>query len=130
MVSWKDPLVYTNLLFFLNAVCYAAIGFRVLGILFLITAICSLQYHRFPKNAYWKRLDIFFASLSLLVVLGTIYVHLSLFNAVVLTVLALLTLIVKRYGDMQSDPEYYKRCHSIWHLCVFYTNILVVQLLF
>ena len=72
----------------------------------------------------------FFASSSLMFVLGTIYMHLSLFNAVVMTLLALLTLIIKRYGDIQNDPSYYKRCHTVWHLCVFYTNILVVQLLF
>ena len=129
MISWKDPMVYTNFLFYLNAALYGVFGFPILMVLFFLSATFSLQYHRFPSSKIWVKLDISFAVTALLAVLVTSFISLSLLNFGILVSIALCTLVVKRYGDLQTDKVYYRQCHTFWHLAVFAGNVLAAIVL-
>ena len=129
MISWKDPMVYTNFLFYLNAALYGLFGYPILMVLFVLSATFSLQYHRFPLSKIWSNLDMAFAVTALSGVLVTSFVSLSLLNFAILVSVALCTLVVKRYGDLQTDKVYYRQCHTFWHLAVFAGNVLAAVIL-
>ena len=129
-MSMKEPIVYSNFLFFVNALLYGVLGFPTLMVLFSFSAFFSLQYHRYPKSDILHQLDRIFAVLALLVVLSTSFMTLSLLNFGILFSIALSTLLVKRYGDIQTDEVYYKQCHTGWHLAVFFANMVAAIILY
>ena len=129
-MSIKEPIVYSNFLFFANAVIYGYLGFEILMILFFFTAVFSFQYHRFPKSTVWHSLDRFFATISLVTVLLMSWMHLSLLNFCLILCLAFATLCIKRYGDIQTDKIYYSKCHTIWHCSVFLGNFISAVVLY
>lgn len=124
MRSIKEPVVWTNLLFFVNAFAWWAVGFPNTAILICLTSIASFVYHLLrEKEPISKGVDVFFAYLALVwtvyVSLNTILLWELIFVSVVLTV----GLWFKSYAHKTT----YESMHTIWHLFVFMGQLILAN---
>ena len=121
----SDPILFSNLLFFINAMLYGFSGFYSLFILFSLSTVFSFRYHMdFEKNKMSEVLDVLFAKLSLCGVL----IHLALYakvNQIIGCLLFLFfCLMIKEIATrFDNDSKEYTIAHTLWHIGVFIGNI-------
>ena len=120
MRKFSDPIMWTHLLFVVNAFLYAFSDYGHIAILLFLNTIASTFYHRSrEKDKAWQGVDMFFCWITVLAILFTVY---SLCSRVEITVLLLWlfgSLIVWHEGD-----KHYEVLHAIWHFLVFGGNLI------
>tara|TARA_R110002012_G_scaffold91307_1_gene222432 strand:+ start:1870 stop:2265 length:396 start_codon:yes stop_codon:yes gene_type:complete len=124
----SDPLVYSNLLFFINAFLYGVGDFHFLGVVMGISAMASLIYH-YRLCHVSGHADRFCAASALGCILTTCFLYMDIIDFMIMIFLASLSLIWKRYGDSQTDIDFYRVCHLYWHIIVFICNLIVFLVL-
>ncbi len=116
MRSLSEPVVWTNLLFFLNALLWLYAGLPTTAGLVAITAFASLSYHIFKESEpISKLIDHSCAYAALIWTLWVAHPMLSLIHIAVLATALVVGLIFKNYAHRTS----YEAPHTYWHICVF-----------
>jgi predicted membrane channel-forming protein YqfA (hemolysin III family) len=122
--SIKEPVVWTNLLFFVNAFAWWAVGFPNTAILICLTSIASFMYHILSeREPISKGVDVFFAYLALV---WTVYVSLKTISVLELLSVCLV-LVVGLWFKSYAHRTTYENMHTIWHLFVFVGQLLLAK---
>lgn len=114
--SVSEPVVWTNLLFFVNAILWAAAGLPYTSLLVALTGGASLVYHLFKEAEPISRsTDICFAHAALV---WTLWVSL---DALTLAHWAFLgaALGTGLWFKRRAHATAYETPHTVWHVCVF-----------
>ena len=122
-VAYADKLVWSNIFFVLNALAYLYVGYWFLALLMLLTSIASFQYHRTLEEKAGKT-DQICAVITLKLILTTAYLHLETPYFAFLLSTALLSVVIKKWGDLHRGKDSYNNRHFIWHVIVFLSNLL------
>jgi hypothetical protein len=117
-----DPLVWTNGLFFLNALLYFHAGVTLVGVLFLCSSIASWLYHQSGEQEY-RKLDYAFAGLALLSVFIWVFPLLEWAEVVFLIAWLIPSFTVKLEGSRDYAESTYRFYHVLWHIMVFLGNL-------
>ena len=115
MRTLNDPVLNTNLLFFLNALFYYEKGYLLCALIVGLSAYCSYKYHLFKEqNQYWTRADQLFATLALII---TLIFAIPCVNLERMGVISFL-LVSSFYFKFMAKYDY-KFFHVLWHISVF-----------
>lgn len=114
--SFKEPVLFTNLLFLLNGVFWMVAGHTATAIIVMLTGLASLSYH-FPKESVklTHDFDVCCAHVALFCTLYAIYPYASLFQWSLLIGILGAGLYTKRL----ARKENYDYWHTVWHIFVF-----------
>ena len=113
----SDPVVYTNGLFFINALLWGYIGYPLAALILTVTACASLSYH-LPKES-WKPtyiFDVCMAHFALLYTVSVAYPFISFSMWIILFSILVLGLYVKNQAHVRKRYDLF---HTLWHVCVF-----------
>ena len=114
--KFTDPIVWTHLLFVLNAMLWFYVEAYVCSFFLLLSTVASTGYHRLGEGPnVWQKPDKILAVVTLLVTLAVTFPRASwadLLNAVLLLAMAL---IAKKQAEEEGK---YKLWHSLWHVLV------------
>ena len=116
MRSLKDPVLFTNLLFFVNGWLWFVADQHVVGFLLYCSAFSSCVYH-LTKESKGKALffDRIFAHLALYTSVYVSFPFLDVYDYINLFNILAIGLYVKKKG-LESNYDFW---HSLWHICVF-----------
>ena len=119
-----DPVMYTNLLFFINSILYGVLGLFELGLNMIISALISSFYHQTNESSKTLRaID----QIAVKVLLINIFIHLALLakmDELIFSLLWLVFCLLINSIAHDSDTNY-DLYHTVWHVMVFFGNILV-----
>lgn len=118
----KDPLLWSNGLFFVNALLYFSAHLAIVGCLFLCSATSSVLYHRHSEEAY-RRVDYVFAALALLSVFVWVFPLLDWPERLFLIGWLIPSFAVKVEGTNNYAQSNYRFYHVMWHFMVFLGNL-------
>ena len=122
MRSNKDPLVWTNALFYINAMLYIHAGFYMVGLMFIGSATLSWFYHHHEETQY-KKLDYGFAALALISVFLWVFPELEWPEWLFLIAWLIPSFMVKIEGSQTYSQMNYRFYHVLWHIMVFLGNL-------
>lgn len=120
--SFKEPVLFTNLLFLLNGVFWMIAGQTAAAIIVTLTGLASLSYH-IPKESVKAThdIDVCCAHVALIFTLYVIYPHASITEWIALLGILGVGLYTKKQGRLGN----YEFWHTLWHLCVFLGQALM-----
>lgn len=120
--SFKEPVLFTNLLFLLNGVFWMVAGQTAAAIIVTLTGLASLSYH-IPKESMkiTRDIDVCCAHIALFFTLYIIYPYANVVEWFGLIGILSVGLYVKNRG-LKSDYEFW---HTLWHICVFLGQALM-----
>lgn len=121
---FSDPLVYTNILFFLNGLLYGTAGYMIVCFLFLFSAFFSFHYHRSREKSFVKA-DQITAGLALASVIFLILPTLSKMEIFFLIGWLVPSFVAKAAGseNFNLSESNYRFYHVVWHVFVFLGNL-------
>jgi len=123
MRSFKDPVLFTNLLFFVNGWLWFVVGQPIVGTLLFCSAFCACVYHlSMENNDTSLALDRIFAHLSLYSSLYCSFNALDLYDYINLFNILTIGLYVKAKGLDKN----YDLWHTLWHIFVFLGQLYLV----
>ena len=115
MRKWSDPIVYSHILFVLNAAAWAFVGSFLASSILLTSTVASTMYHwHQEENHLWQGID-YAAAVGAL--FYTLYLALPLMSGAQIAECALilfLGILSKNYAHEGS----YRLWHTVWHLLV------------
>jgi len=117
-----DPLVFSNGLFFINALLYPQAGLALVGLLFLCSATFSWLYHLHAESEY-RRLDYVFAGSALISVFVWVFPELDWPEWIFLLGWLIPSFAVKIEGSQPYAEHNYRFYHVLWHIMVFLGNL-------
>ena len=118
----RDPLLWSNGLFFLNALLYFSAHLVIVGCLFLCSASASWLYHQSGEREY-RKLDYAFAGLALLSVFIQVFPLLEWPEWMFLLGWLIPSFAVKVEGSRDYAESTYRFYHVMWHFMVFLGNL-------
>jgi predicted membrane channel-forming protein YqfA (hemolysin III family) len=125
MRSFREPVLYTNLLFLVNSAFWAIAGHPVIALIVLVTGLASFSYH-IPKESVklTHDFDVCCAHVALFSTLYVIYPYASLFQWSLLIGVLSAGLYTKRLAQQQN----YDYWHTVWHIFVFLGQALMASI--
>ncbi len=120
--SFKEPVLFTNLLFLFNGAFWMMVGQTAAAIIVTLTGLASLSYH-IPKESVkiTHDIDVCCAHVALLFTLYVIFPYANLTDWLALFGILGIGLYTKRRGRLGN----YEFWHTLWHLCVFFGQTLM-----
>ena len=123
MRSFKDPVLFTNLLFFVNGWLWFVVDYPIVGTLLYLSAFSSCVYHLNEENNKTSlTLDRTFAHLSLYSSLYCSFNALDFYDYINLFNILAIGLYVKAKGLEKN----YDLWHTLWHIFVFIGQLYLV----
>jgi len=121
----SDPILYTNALFFINAIAYFTKHYYVCGSMMFGCALFSTLHHwKYETDTIFHRLDVFFAYSTLLITLYSVFPYSNIGD---FCVLMLVLSIALMFRHMANKIDY--SIHVYWHITVFIGQILIWSIL-
>ena len=119
-----DPLVYTNILFFINGLLYGTAGHMIVCCLFIISSFFSYHYHRSQEKDFVK-VDQIAATLALISVIFLVMPTLSNLEICFLLGWLIPCFVSKAAGSENKyiSESNYRFYHVVWHVLVFLGNL-------
>ena len=119
--KWSDPIVWTHILFLINAVLYLEAAYYVLASTLFANCCASLAYHRTRETSkFWRFWDHRLCYVSVLLIF-TYLICFSSSKALLISSLWLMfSLCIYRLAKHQ-----YEKLHALWHGAVFVGNLIV-----
>lgn len=116
MRSLKDPVLFTNLLFFVNGWFWFVVDQPIVGTLLYCSTFSACLYHlsreENPRSLF---LDKIFAHLSLYSSVYVSFSFLDMYDYINLFNILAVGFYVKKKG-LESNYNFW---HTLWHVCVF-----------
>ena len=120
-----DPILFTNVLFFINAFAYFTKSYYICGTLMLGCALFSTLHHwKYEEHKLFHTLDVCFAYSTLLI---TLYYVLPYSNFGDTSLLIFVLSIALIFRHMANTIDY--SIHVFWHITVFIGQILIWSIL-
>lgn len=120
MRKFSDPIMWTHILFVVNAFLYAFSGYTSIALLLFLNTIASTFYHRSrEKDKAWQSVDMFFCWATVLTILFSVYSLCNRVETIVLMLWLFGSLIV-----LHECERHYAALHSVWHFLVFGGNLI------
>ena len=120
MRKLSDPIMWTHLLFVVNAFLYASAGYDDIALLLFSNTVASAFYHRSNEtDLAWKWIDQFFCWVTVSLILFVTYLLCTRIELIVLVLWLFGSLIVLR-----ESQRHYEFLHSVWHFLVFGGNLI------
>ena len=120
--SIKDPLVYSHILFVLNAYLYIQKDYFLLASCLICCTIPSFFYHLSgEKNRLFKRIDRNMCIISLSVIVAHLVMFLEWKHVILCILWLCFSLIIYKISFIS-----YTLLHSLWHVAVYIGNLIVV----
>ena len=112
MRKWTDPIVYSHVLFLVNAAIWCAAGAWPAGAAMVLTCIASTTYHRkYEVEGIWQTIDMVCATITLGFTLYLTVPLMSSLQIVEATTLLLSAFLAKHVGG----AYHYRSWHTVWH---------------
>lgn len=125
--SFREPVLYTNLLFLVNSLFWHAAGHSGIALIVMITGFASIGYHLPSESVKLTHdVDVCCAHIALLCTLYTIY---PFANAVQWSLLIGI-LGAGLYTKKLARKQNYEYWHTIWHVFVFLGQALMAYIAF
>jgi len=122
MRQLKEPVLWTNLLFVVNAALWALVGFPYTSVLVLLTAAASYIYHLLhERNRLAHIVDMAFAYTALVWTSIVVVDFLTGVHLFALAICLFFGLVFKRLAHLKTYESY----HTYWHWCVFFGQALL-----
>jgi hypothetical protein len=122
MRSLSEPVVWTNLLFFVNALAWYAADMLYTGTLVALTGAASFMYHILRESEPLSKLiDHCCAHAALVWTVWVSVAALNLGHVAALSGVLALGLWLKSYAHKSS----YEVPHTLWHVCVFVGQLIL-----
>jgi predicted membrane channel-forming protein YqfA (hemolysin III family) len=125
--SFREPVLYTNLLFLVNSLFWYAAGHSGIALVVMLTGFASIGYH-LPRESMklTHDVDVCCAHIALLCTLYAIYPFASAFQWMLLISILGAGLYTKTLARRQN----YEYWHTIWHVFVFLGQALMAYIAF
>lgn len=122
----KDPVMWSNFLFILNAVLRFVSGHIAAALLIGLTGLASFAYHAYREDWYvTKYIDICLAHIALFYTVWVTFPRMSVEHTIVLGAILWIGLRVKREAVSSGSYDMY---HTMWHFRVFVGQALLAYI--